>query len=141
MMSLQQAGKGQKPGAGAWLAWALHLSDTLLRGSHSYCHCWGCSLPPLHPLYSRQTAMPSGKELCLILMVLEPSPAPGDGVSWARVHLGFDLVSWELGASPFLLGSSASPSLKWKDLGGLGTQEERDGQEGVMLLPALQMGS
>lgn len=71
-------------------------------------------------------------------MALLPSPAPGDGVSWARIHQGFDLVSWELGASPSLLGSSASPSLKWKDLGGLGTQEGRDGQEGVMLLPASQ---
>lgn len=96
---------------------------------------------PLHPLNAHQTAMPPGKELCLILMVLVPSPAPGDDVGWARVHLGFDLVSWELGASPSLLGSSTSPSLKWKDLGGLGTQEGRDGQEGVMLLPALQMSS
>ena len=71
-------------------------------------------------------------------MALLPSPAPGAGVSWARIHLGFDLVSWELGASPSLLGSTASPSLKWKDLRGLRTQEGRDGQEGVMLLPALQ---
>lgn len=95
---------------------------------------------PASPALSSDCHAP-GKELCLILMALLPSPAPGDGVSWARIHLGFDLVSWELGASPSLLGSSASPSLKWKDLGGLGTQEGRDGQEGVMLLPALQTGS
>ena len=43
------------------------------------------------------------------------------------------LGTW--GQVPSLLRSSVSPSLKWKNLGGLGTQDGRDGQEGVRRLP------